>query len=82
MTEYRIEFSIQRRLDDRISVEEDFEEIGFGSSGAWSTTETAAYMASTLIQRGEWETEKSMPTPESVLADQQAARVDESEAGS
>lgn len=59
MAEYRIEFSVKRRCDG----EEDFTEIGFGSSGAWSDVDAAGYAAETLIQRREWETEPGMPDP-------------------
>jgi len=65
MTEYRIEYQIQRQRDG----EDDFTEIGFGSSGAWGSPEQASYMADCAIQRGEWETEPGMPSPADVLAE-------------
>jgi hypothetical protein len=60
--EYRVEYVITRRRDD----EDDFTEIGFGSSGAWCSVEQASYMADCAIQRGEWETEPGMPDPAEV----------------
>lgn len=51
-TEYRVEFSITRRLPD----EDDFTEIGFGSSGAWESVEQANHMAASAIDRPDsWE---------------------------
>jgi hypothetical protein len=52
MAEYRIEFSIQRRDEGA----EDFEEIGFGSSGAWSDVDQAVYEVQSAVQNREWET--------------------------
>ena len=57
--EFRIEFTIMRRRDG----EEDFTEIGFGSSGAWSEVDQAMYMASSTVQNREWETSPGMPEP-------------------
>ena len=59
MAEYRIEFSIQRRDDGA----EDFEEIGFGSSGVWSDVDAAAYDMDSVIQNRQWETSEGMPDP-------------------
>lgn len=59
MTDYRIEFTVHRREDG----EEDFTEIGFGSSGAWSDVDAATYEAQTILQRREWETDADMPDP-------------------
>lgn len=62
MTDYRIEFTISRRLDG----EDDFIEIGFGSSGASGEVDGAAYAVETLVQRREWETTDGQPDPETV----------------
>lgn len=60
MPEYRIEFTIQRRCDG----EEDFTDIGFGSSGQWATIAAAEYALGSTIQNWGWETEPGMPDPE------------------
>jgi hypothetical protein len=60
--EYRVEFSITRRLEG----EDDFTEIGFGSSGAWESVEAANHMAGSAIQNREWETTGDMPDPDGV----------------
>ena len=67
MTEYRIEFAIQRRraTDD----EDDFTEIGFGSSGAWGSLDACAHMLVSAVQNGEWEKEAGMPSPDDVLSE-------------
>jgi hypothetical protein len=57
--EYRIEFQIQRFTPGR----DDFEEIGFGSSGAWESTDPAAHMLVSAVQNGIWETEAGQPEP-------------------
>ena len=59
--EYRIEYQIQRSADG-----EDFEEIGFGSSGEWSDVDQAMHMAASAVQNREWETEQGQPEPEEV----------------
>lgn len=64
--EYRIEYVVQRRS----SGEEDFTEIGFGSSGAWFSVDQAAHIAVSSIQHREWETEPGMPDPDTVDRDQ------------
>jgi hypothetical protein len=64
MAEYRIEYQIQRRQED----EDDFTEIGFGSSGGWGSLETCTHMLGSAIANGEWETEPGQPSPEQVLA--------------
>ena len=56
---YRIDYTITRRLPD----EEDFAEIGFGSSGAWSSLDAAAYAIESDIQNGTWETLPGQPNP-------------------
>lgn len=60
--EYRIEFSITRRLPG----EDDFTEIGFGSSGAWSSVDQAEHMMGSAISSREWETGPGMPDPSGV----------------
>ncbi len=60
-TEYRIEYQIQKAVDGG-----EFEEIGFGSSGGWSTVDQAMHMASSAVQNREWETEPGHPEPEEV----------------
>lgn len=52
MADYRIEFSIQQRHDGA----EDFVEIGFGSSGAWSDVDQAVFEVQSAVQNREWET--------------------------
>ena len=58
--EFRIEYTIQRRDEG----DEDFIDIGFGSSGGWSTINAASYAAESDIQNRSWETEPHMPDPE------------------
>lgn len=60
--EYRIEFAIQRRSDG----EDDFTEVGFGSSGGWGDVDQAAHIVSSMVQNREWETEAGQPEPSSV----------------
>jgi len=64
LPEYRVEFSITRRLPG----EDDFTEVGFGSSGAWDTISQASHMAASAIEAREWETEPGMPNPGEVEA--------------
>lgn len=68
--EYRIEFTIQRCAPG----EDDFVEIGFGSSGASESTEQCVHMLGSAIQNGEWETEAGMPEPGAVIEEQREAR--------
>lgn len=63
-TEYRIEFQIQRRLPD----EDDFTEIGFGSSGGWGDVDQCTHMIESAVTHGEWETEPGHPDPDEVMA--------------
>lgn len=70
MSEYRIEYSIQRKQ----SGEEDFTEIGFGSSSAWDDLESAIHALGSDIQNGIWETEPGQPDPAEVVAEILAAR--------
>ena len=65
--EYRIEFTITRRLDD----EDDFTEIGFGSSGAWDTLDACTHMVDSAVTNGEWETEPGQPDPAEIMEAQQ-----------
>jgi hypothetical protein len=60
--EFRIEYTITRRLPG--ADEDDFTEVGFGSSGAWANVEQCAHMVVTDIQNGHWETSEGMPDPE------------------
>ena len=63
--EYRIEFAIQRRLPG----EDDFTEIGFGSSGAWRDLAACTHSIDSGVTNGEWETEGDMPDPADVMHD-------------
>lgn len=69
-TEYRIEYSIQRRLPD----EDDFTEIGFGSSGAHDDLDGCTYAIDSEVSNGQWETEGDHPDPDDVMADIEAAK--------
>lgn len=60
--EFRIEFSIQRADDEKAA----FDEIGFGSSGAWSTVDAAMHAAATDVEHRVWETTDGMPDPSKV----------------
>ena len=62
-TEYRIEFQIQRRRDG----EDDFTEIGFGSSGACSDLDACTHWIGSGVADGEWETEAGQPDPSDVM---------------
>jgi hypothetical protein len=64
--EYRIEYAIQRR---DTTGDEDFAEIGFGSSGAWDTIDQAEHMMGSDLQNGTWESDKGQPEPADVMAD-------------
>jgi hypothetical protein len=57
--EYRIEYQIQRRTES----DDDFVEVGFGSSGAWSSVMQAVHMAESAIEHAEWVTLPGMPEP-------------------
>lgn len=63
-TEYRIEFSITRQTD----TDDDFVEIGFGSSGAWDSVDMCAHMVEAAVTHDEWETTPGMPEPATVRA--------------
>jgi hypothetical protein len=60
--EFRIEYTITRRRAGQD--EDDFTEIGFGSSGAWSTIDQCAHRVTSAVQNKEWETSESMPDPD------------------
>ena len=64
--EYRIEYTIQRGEVTETGFADDFEDIGFGSSGGWSDVDDALHAASSDIQNRSWETENGMPDPEEV----------------
>lgn len=61
-TEYRIEYRITRQQPG----EDDFTEIGFGSSGGWNSVEQCAYALSSAVQNREWETEPGQPDPDTI----------------
>lgn len=61
-TEYRIDFTITRRRDG----EDDFTEVGFGSSGAWGSVDQCARMLEADVSHSIWETSEGMPDPESL----------------
>lgn len=63
MSEYRIDFTVTRRREGH---DLDFEEIGFGSSGAWDDVDACAHMLTSAIQNREWEVMPGMPQPEEV----------------
>ena len=69
-TEYRIEYAIQRCLPG----EDDFTEIGFGSSGAWDDLDACVHWTGSGLANGEWETEPGMPDPAQIMSDIQEAR--------
>jgi hypothetical protein len=69
-TLYRIDYTITRRRPD----EEDFDEIGFGSSGSEESIDQAVHMLASALTHGEWETSGDMPSPESVMAEMEDDR--------
>ena len=64
-TEYEIVYSLRRRQ----ACDDDYTEIGFGSSGGWSSPEACAYAVGSDIQNYCWETERGMPDPHEIRAD-------------
>ena len=64
-TEYEITYSLRCRQPD----DDDYTEIGFGSSGGWSSPEACAYAVGSDIQNYCWETERGMPDPDKIRAD-------------
>lgn len=67
--EYRIEYTIQRgKVSEDTGFADEFEDIGFGSSGGWQDVDAALHAAGSDIQNRSWETEPGMPGPEEVDA--------------
>lgn len=64
-TDYEVIYTLRRRLPG----EEDFSDIGFGTSGMWSSPDECAHMVTSDIQNNAWETEGDMPSPEQIQAD-------------
>lgn len=60
--EYRITYAIETAIANT----DEWEEIGFGSSCAWSDVDAAAYDVESQIQSRAWETEGVMPDPRSI----------------
>lgn len=60
--EFRIEYTIQRKT----AADEDFVDVGFGSSGAWGTLAAAEHILGSYIQNRQWETEPGMPDPDAL----------------
>jgi hypothetical protein len=60
--EYRIDYSIKYQGPD----DDDFREIGFGSSGGSATPDAAAYVVESDIANRQWETTGDMPDPSAV----------------
>jgi hypothetical protein len=56
--EYRIEYTIQAADGD-----DDWVDVGFGSSGKWDDVGSALYDIQSAIQNRQWETEPGMPDP-------------------
>jgi len=61
MSEFRIEYTIQRSEDGA-----EFAEIGFGASGTWDTLAAASCAVESDIQNHQWETSGDMPDPSDV----------------
>ena len=64
-TEYEIAYSLRRRKPG----DDDYAEIGFGSSGGWNSLNACAYAVESDIQNYCWETERGMPDPDETRAD-------------
>jgi hypothetical protein len=62
MSEYRITYTIERRQPG----DEDFAEIGFGSSNVAKTIDGALFQVQSDVQNREWETADGMPEPADV----------------
>lgn len=62
MSEFRIEYTIQKSTGE----DDEVEEIGFGSSGDSSGIDEALYDIDSDIQNRLWETEPGMPDPDDV----------------
>lgn len=72
--EYRIDYTIHRAVPDENGDIEDWEEIGFGSSGAWPDIGSADHAVSSDLDNAMWETESGHPDPDEVMADIREAR--------
>lgn len=64
-TDYRIEYSIQRKRHD----DEDFVEIGFGSSCDYGDIESAIEHVASDIDNLNWEHTREQPSPKAVDAE-------------
>lgn len=60
--EYRIDYTILHQGPD----DDDFKEIGFGSTCGAATVNAAAYDVDSDIQNRQWETSGDMPDPRAV----------------
>lgn len=67
-TDYEIVYTLRRRLPG----DEDFSEIGFGTSGMWSTPGECAHMLSSDVQNYGWEVEAGMPDPDGIKVEVEA----------
>lgn len=67
--DYEIVYTLHRRRPG----EEDLVEIGFGSSGTWSTPDECAHMMLSAVQNYDWETEAGMPDPDEIRAEVEAS---------
>lgn len=70
LTEYRIEYTITRRRPGN----DDFTEIGFGSTHADDDIEVALYEVQSDVQNFQWETAPGHPYPDEIRADHKAVR--------
>lgn len=66
--EYRIEYTVQRKMPD----DDDFVDIGFGSSGECDSPSSATFALGSYVDNWQWETEGAMPDPEDVRAQHEA----------
>lgn len=64
-TEYEITYSLRRKGPG----EDDFTEVGFGSSGGWDSPAYAAHILSSDIDKYLWETSPGMPDPGDIKRD-------------
>lgn len=64
MTEYRIEYTIQRNEGDQQA--DNWVEVGFGSSGTWDDIPAALYAVESDVQNRQWEREDGMPEQDEV----------------
>ena len=60
--QFRVEFTLMRKR----AGEDDYTEIGFGSSGGSGTVDHAMHLAQSAVQNREWETTDGQPDPRSV----------------